>query len=96
MKRPGSLTIVSLFYWLNALGLGAIGLVALLSLARSQVSEDLRSVLLLGSLLVGIIALTIFVAVVGWGLWQLRAWARRAAIVISSLAIAINLIIFVI
>jgi predicted RNA-binding Zn-ribbon protein involved in translation (DUF1610 family) len=49
-----------------------------------------------GSLFVGIIALAIFSAVVGSGLWQLKAWARRAAIVVSSLVIVVNLIVFVI
>ena len=78
IKRPRSVTIISLFYWLNALVLGAIGVIAVLLLAGpylggtlplSQISEEMPSILLWGSLFVGIIALAIFSAVVGWGLW---------------------------
>jgi hypothetical protein len=105
MKRPRSVTIISIFYWLNAFVLGAIGVITVLLLVGpyfngvfplSQISEEIPEILLWLSLPVGVIALAIFSAVVGWGLWQLRRWARRAAIVVSGLVIAINLVSFVV
>ena len=104
IKRPSHITVVSLFYLLNALALGAIGVVITLSsivpyfdstMPRSQASEEVSGILLFGGIVVGIIALAIFIAVVGYGLWRLKSWARRAAIVISSLISVINLILFV-
>ena len=104
IKRPLNITVVSLFYWFNALALSAIGVVVTLSLIvpyfdgtfpRSQASEELSSILLFSGLVVGSIALAIFIAVIGSGLWQLKNWARRAAIVMSSLIIVVNLVLFV-
>jgi hypothetical protein len=104
VKRPGSITAVSIFYWLNALGLGAAGIIAPIvlivpyfdgTLPPSQRSEDMSSIFLLSGLFIGIIALAVLTAVVGSGLWQLKNWARRAAIVISGLIIVVNLGVFI-
>ena len=104
IKRPGSITAVSIFYWLNSLGLGATGVIAPMvfivpyfdgTLPPSQRSEDISTILLLSGLFLGIIALAVFIAVVSSGLWQLKNWARRAAILISSLIIVVNLGVFV-
>ena len=104
VNRPRNITVVSLFYWFNAIALGAIGVVITLSLIvpyfdgtlpRSQASEELSSVLLFGVLVLGSIALAIFIAVIGTGLWRFKSWARRAAIVISSLIIVANFVLFV-
>jgi hypothetical protein len=104
LKRPSSITVVSLFYWLNAVALAAVGVIAVFvwiapyfdgTLPPGQVLEDISGILLLSGLFLGILALAIFTAVVGTGLWQLRNWARRAAIVISSLLIVVNMGVFV-
>jgi len=104
IKRPPNITVVSLFYWFNALALGAIGVVVTSSLVvpyfngtlpRSQAPEEMSSIPLFGGLVVGSIALAIFIAVVGSGLWRLKIWAHRAAIVISSLIVIVNLGFFV-
>jgi hypothetical protein len=104
IKRPSSISAVSVFYWLNALALGVVGVIVPLvllapssdgTLPRSQVSEDMSSILLLSGPFIGLIALAIFTAIIGSGLWQLKNWARRAAIVISSLIIVVNFGVFV-
>ena len=104
MRRPGSVTVVSLFYGVNAVGLGAAGVVAGLTivvpyfdgtLPQSQVSEDMSTIILFGGLLVGVISLAILTAVVASGLWQLKSWARRGAIIMSSLIIIVSLGVFV-
>ncbi len=103
-KRPTSITAISVFYWLNALALGAVGVIAPFvfiapyfdgTYPPSQVSEDMSSILLLSALFLGIFALAIFTAVVGTAVWQLKNWARQAAIGISSLLIVVNMGVFV-
>jgi hypothetical protein len=104
-KRPGIVTAICWFYWLNTLVLGAIGVVsALLMLGPylsgvrplSQMSAEMPGILLGCGLSVVIVALAVFFAVVGWGLWRLKRWARGAAMVGGSLAIVLNLVLVVI
>ncbi len=101
-KRPGAVTAICWFYWLNTLILGAIGVISgLLAIDVSRarpsdgMSEAMPTILFLGSLSVVIIAFAVLFAVVGWGLWKLKRWARRTAIVGSSLAIGLNLVVVV-
>lgn len=93
IKRPRNITVVSLFYWFNAIALGVIGVV--LTLLHSQAPDEMSSIPLIGGLVVGSIALAIFIAIAGSGLWRLKIWAHQAAIVISSLIVIVNLGFFV-
>ena len=104
-KRPGIVTAICCFYWFNTLILGAIGIISVLlmvgpylngALPLNRMSEEMSGILSICGLSVMLVALAAFVAVVGWGLWQLKRWARGAAMLGSSLAIGLNLVVFVI
>jgi hypothetical protein len=99
-RRPENVTFICYFYWLHALA--AVFSVALVVssafappfgdtyLFRSGTGA-MTGVILACCLspILGAIA-TLF-AVVGWGLWQLKPWARHAAIGVSGLLIALGL-----
>ncbi len=108
MKRPGSVTAICIFYWLNTL-LGVIGFISALLLAAgpyltgslpvSQIPKEMSEILFVGgmfglSVIIGL--LVIFFAVVGWGLWRLKNWARRAAIIMAAFVVPVGLISFLI
>ena len=101
MKRPKKITMICCFYWFNTLTLTAVGVISPLLilgpylsgvLPLSRISEEIAGILVVLGLAGVTIALAIFFAIVGWGLWRLRSWARRAAMIGSSLAIAFNVI----
>jgi len=100
-NRPIVVLIISIFYWLNALVLGFIGITVILAQLGSLPSlngsgEKPSNYLLSLSLSVGATILAIVLIVVGWRLLQLKPQARQAAIILSGIVIVPNLFIFIV
>jgi len=80
-KRPGIVTAICWFYWLNTLILGAFGVIgALLMIGPylngvrplNRMSAEMPGILFGCGSSVVIVALAVFFAVVGWGPWRLK------------------------
>jgi hypothetical protein len=84
MKRPGLITVVCLLYWFSTLFLGAIGAISLAILFAPYLAGTLPPSEILKDMEMG------DPAVIGWGLWKLKRWARPAAIVASGIQIALG------
>lgn len=103
-KRPGSIKAICYFYWFNTVILGAIGLISVLmaigplltgAITLSEMAVSTSEILFVSGILglaVILVALAIVFAIVGWGLWRLKNWARYAAIAVSSIMVALGLI----
>lgn len=87
MRRPEGVTITAIWFYLTAVGcvfgLSVLG-IGFLGLWTSGNSDGL----LLGTMgmMIGAMAIAttgIAHAVVGWGLWTLKSWARSAAMVLA-------------
>ncbi|MFQ5342610.1 MAG: hypothetical protein ACE5F6_13790 [Anaerolineae bacterium] len=84
MKRPDGVKLISVYYWFLAafFTLGICGVpVGVLSDHRGIVGIVFGLAFGLFFTIAGAVA----TAVVGWGLWNLRSWARMAAIVLAIL-----------
>lgn len=82
MKRPDGVTLISVYYWFLAafFALGTCGIpFMLLGDHRGVIGIVFGLVFGLFFTLAGAIAS----AFVGWGLWNLKSWARMAAIVLA-------------
>lgn len=94
INRPTSITVISIFYWINAVTQGAMSIIGFTRLLGS-ISEGPDSIPAISILLpIGNMVLVACFVVVGWGLWQLKQWGRLAAITLSGLMIAISLFMF--
>jgi hypothetical protein len=105
VKRPTSVKVICYFYWLNTLVFGAVGVIGILLMAGPYLTGALPlsrmwratpDILLAGGLSIVIAAAAVFFAAVGWKLWQLKCWARSAAIAGSGLVIIFSLVLTVI
>jgi hypothetical protein len=88
MNRPGSVTVIAGVFFLVAAYLIAIGIVALA--APDAISPAMQAPVFYGRELDGpqtAISVGLGWALVGWGLFQLRGWARWCAVVILVLGI---------
>jgi hypothetical protein len=97
MNRPEGVTLVSIYHYVEA-GLSLLGacLVILvpvitgLALATEPATSD-ASVALTVTIIIAIVAVIVLLlvaaanAAVGWGLWQMKPWARLGAVVLSCL-----------
>jgi uncharacterized membrane protein (DUF2068 family) len=90
MRRPDGITLIAVWHFIVALfsliGLCAmsIPIVAVLADAGNAGDTMIALVALLFAVIV-IIVLGVAFGVVGWGLWQLKDWARIGAIVLAVL-----------
>jgi hypothetical protein len=95
-RRSDGTTVIALYHFfdgfLNLLvmcGILSIPLIVAVAMPASSESDAAIAVLTTG--IVGLIGGGVFLLlavgnfVVGWGLWQLREWARVAAIVLAAL-----------
>jgi hypothetical protein len=104
IKRPSSIKAICYFYWFNTVILGVISLVSVLlaigplltgAVTPSEVAGSTSEILFAGGILglsVILVVLALIFAIVGWGLWQLKNWARYSAIAMSSVMVAVALI----
>jgi hypothetical protein len=98
-RRPEAITAICYFYWLHALGALALIWFAWLPIASSAGDgrlsmlgpERISDLILACCSTSGLAVGAVLFAVVGWGLWRLRRWARRAAIGLAGLLIALGL-----
>lgn len=85
MKRPDGVTLISVYYWF----LAALFVLGICSIPFTVLGGDNRSVIgIVFGLAFGLfftIAGAVASALVGWGLWNLKSWARMAAIVLAIL-----------
>ncbi len=84
MKRPDGVTLISVYYWFLAafFTLGVCGVpIGVFGDHRSVIGAVFALVFGLFFTIAGAMA----TAVVGWGLWNLKSWARMAAIVLAIL-----------
>jgi len=87
MRRPEGVTITAIWYYITTIGcvFGLSGMtIGFLGLWTSGSSDGI----LIGtmSMMIGVMAIAtvgIAHAVVGWGLWTLKPWARSAAMVLA-------------
>ena len=92
-KRPTSITLISIFYWLHVLALMPIAIISIARLVRGNPDENINLDILAPTviLLIVALALALVYALAGWGLWKMEQWARHTAIVTSGLMVLINL-----
>jgi hypothetical protein len=100
-SRPGNVTTVCYFFWLHALAAVAAA-VALVWLWIASYSADgslpesesgaVNDIALGCCSPCGAAVVAALFARLGWGLWQLRPWARRAGIAVSGVLIALSLL----
>jgi hypothetical protein len=89
-KRPDGVTILAIWYLVLAGGLGLIACAAAVPAAIVTSSEAPAGSVVLAVTLLGIgvllaMATSVALAAIAWGLWQLRDWARLAALVVGAL-----------
>jgi uncharacterized membrane protein (DUF2068 family) len=94
--RPTGVTLIAALYFIGG-GLNILGAILILSgsaileeslpLAELGLPAHLGISLAIGPLIVGIINLAI-----GWGLWELREWARVVTIILNGLGLLITII----
>jgi hypothetical protein len=100
MNRPTGVTVIAILYFIGTLfcvmaGIGMLVGGGFLATMMSQQAQGGGVATILGGLgaVLGVVCL-IFAAidaVVGWGLWALKAWARIVAIVFSAIAALLQL-----
>ncbi len=96
MKRPEGVSIVSVYCYIAA-GLMVLGACAVLviplivgwvSTQDVQAREALPIVaIVMAVIMLFLLALAVAYAAVGWGLWNLKPWARWGAIVLAILGL---------
>ena len=92
LRRPTSVRVISIFYWVYALRSCLVGTLNIIPLISNKESGQHSTTLF--SLLFVIIGLGLVVLVlffVGLAIWQLKRWARWIAIAISILFVLISL-----
>jgi hypothetical protein len=90
MERPAGITVIAILFFMAAAYLLVPGLIMLLR--PGTLSMMLGSPLLGGLELGGPYMFILFGAAgaaVGWGLWRLNNWARRAAVVLAVAGVAL-------
>jgi hypothetical protein len=89
MQRPAGVTVITALFWLAAIYLWTIGVVKLL--APDAISLMIGSQFMYGLELAGpymaLLAGTGY-ALVGWGLFRLRNWARWTAMLVMVVGVA--------
>jgi uncharacterized membrane protein (DUF2068 family) len=103
MGRPVGVTILAILYFLGALCgvLGGIGVIAgggfmatLANQAQAQASGAGAAGLIAGlGAVFGVILLVVaaIYALLGWGMWKLKNWARILTIILLALGVAFEL-----
>ncbi len=93
MKRPDGVTLIALFhfaatlFWLLIACMVTAVPFFVMSIAEAEVKEIVPLVFLAAILGGGLMVLVGAAnAVVGWGLWEMKPWARMAAIVLAAIA----------
>jgi hypothetical protein len=91
INRPMSVTIVSIYYWLQALALWSSGIISALSLLNisSEYGNNHDRITATVVFTVVTIPLAIACTMAGWGLWKLRTWARSISIGMSILGLVV-------
>lgn len=89
-KRPDGVVVLAIWYFVLAGGLGLVACAAAVPATIFTVSEvpaggRVLAVALLGFAVLLALAGSVALAVVAWGLWQLRDWARIGALVAAAL-----------
>lgn len=94
MKRPDGVTIISIYhYFVAALFVMGICFVAAVPfiVAASPDRDSVGAVPIVAIVTVvvafALLAFAAFYGVIGWGLWQLKPWARLGAIVLAGLSL---------
>lgn len=88
MRRPDGVTLISVYHWFLA-AMFTLGICGVFFGMFSAIAGGERGVIgaVIG-LVFGLfftVAAAITTALVGWGLWNLKSWARMAAIVLAIL-----------
>lgn len=96
MKRPDGVTMISIYHFVVT-GLCLLGICAMLAVpaimaAVQEIDYEVREALpIVGVVMAVGIGFVVLIgaahAVVGWGLWQMRPWARIGAIVLAVLSL---------
>lgn len=85
MKRPDGVTLISIYYWF----LAALFVLGICGIPIGIFGGDGRGFIgAVFGLIFGLFFVTagaIACGVVGWGLWNIKSWARMAAIVLAIL-----------
>jgi signal transduction histidine kinase len=88
MKRPDGVTLISIYYWFLA-ALFTLGICGVFVGMFTSIASGERGVVgAIIALVFGLfftLAAAVATAAVGWGLWNLKSWARMAAIVLAVL-----------
>ena len=97
MKRPEGVSIISIYYYVAA-GLLVMGACAMVTIPlivafAAQHDADARIAVPIVTVVMAVImfflvVLAVAYAGVGWGLWNLKPWARIGAIVLAVLSLA--------
>jgi hypothetical protein len=92
MKRPDGITIISIYHFVVAglFVLGACFMVAVPFLvAAAPDAQDAVPIVAIVTVVVLLVMLVFAAgyAVIGWGLWTLKHWARMGAIVLAGLSL---------
>ena len=92
MKRPDGVTIIGIYHYIVA-GLSVLGACFMIAVpfivAAAPHTEEAVPIVAIVTVVVLIILLAFAAghAVVGWGLWTLKPWARMGAIVLAGLSL---------
>jgi hypothetical protein len=99
MARPVGVTILSI---LDFLGAAALLLFAILcfvgggflaTVGQSDQAQGLGALLGMGAAVIGVVMLVIAIicALIGWGMWKVKNWARILTIVLCALGVLFRL-----
>ena len=94
--RPMSVAAISIYCWFFSAAFGIFGLFSIVDVIygnTTKIGNFFFSPLII---VIAAIGLSILYFSTGTGLWQLKKWSRCAAIIISSLMILTNLVIYAI
>ncbi len=93
MKRPDGVTLIAVWYFLNAFFI-LLSFCALIAIPVSGAFSDINDQTGLFWATAGVICLAIFVAVTGivaaltgWGLLRIRSWARILALILAIMGL---------
>jgi hypothetical protein len=88
MQRPAGVSVVAAGFGLAAIYLCAVGWI---TLASTEIEPNRTAMLLLLALLrAGPYVLVLAgagAALIGWGLWRMNNWARRAAMLVAAIGV---------
>ncbi|MGE5140418.1 MAG: hypothetical protein ACM3JD_13205 [Rudaea sp.] len=93
MKRPDGVTVVAIWYWVNAFFflLGGCAIltfaIAPIALAPGDTGGRAIAILAVSIGLLFVLAFGVVGAIAGWGLYQLKEWGRWMAIVLAILSL---------